>query len=247
MQKIFALNCFGPLWLSRAAMPHLKKAEEASIIMIGSAAGGRPMGSSIPYSMTRAAMNHLTKLLAKSQGPVRVNCVAPGLIETRITDGNEWDGSHAAVKTHTPLKRVGQPVDLTEAVLCCIRSRYMTGQIIYRLMSKSLKLPSRNFHQILIRLQHHGGGNPHKVGQAYFWDPILKKKGFFLETRPVSGTAGIWRPFRWLPDFGVLVPAASCGHLSWIASMLEWPNVASMEFRGLCPLISLSQCALNHK
>ena len=131
MQKIFALNCFGPLWLSRAAMPHLKKAEEASIIMIGSAAGGRPMGSSIPYSMTRAAMNHLTKLLAKSQGPVRVNCVAPGLIETRITDGNEWDGSHAAVKTHTPLKRVGQPVDLTEAVLCCIRSRYMTGQIIY--------------------------------------------------------------------------------------------------------------------
>lgn len=80
-------------------------------------------------------MNHLTKLLAKSQGPVRVNCVAPGLIETRITHGGEswqnppctslcgtgtggtvwhvteeWDGPHAAVKAHSPLKRVGQPV-----------------------------------------------------------------------------------------------------------------------------------------
>ncbi|CAK9028897.1 unnamed protein product [Durusdinium trenchii] len=79
LHKIFALNCFGPLWLSRAAMPHLKSVENSSIIMIGSAAGGRPMGSSIPYSMTRAAMNHLTKLLAKSHGPVRVNCVAPGV------------------------------------------------------------------------------------------------------------------------------------------------------------------------
>eukprot|EP00438_Fugacium_kawagutii_P002028 Skav214240 [mRNA] locus=scaffold1133:195941:200937:- [translate_table: standard] len=126
-----ALNCFGPLWLSRAAMPFLRKVDNAGIIMIGSAAGGRPMGSSIPYSMTRAAMNHLTKLLAKSQGPVRVNCVAPGLIETRITHGGEWDGPHAAVKAHTPLKRVGQPDDLGEAVLCCIRSRYMTGQTIY--------------------------------------------------------------------------------------------------------------------
>ncbi|CAL1165973.1 unnamed protein product [Cladocopium goreaui] len=131
LHKIFALNCFGPLWLSRAAMPFLKKADDGGIIMIGSAAGGRPMGSSIPYSMTRAAMNHLTKLLAKSQGPVRVNCVAPGLIETRITHGGEWDGPHAAVKAHSPLKRVGQPVDLTEAVVCCIRSRYMTGQTIY--------------------------------------------------------------------------------------------------------------------
>jgi len=38
--------------LKSEAMPHLKKAEEASIIMIGSAAGGRPMGSSIPYSVS---------------------------------------------------------------------------------------------------------------------------------------------------------------------------------------------------
>ncbi|CAJ1350010.1 unnamed protein product [Effrenium voratum] len=131
LHKIFALNCFGPLWLSRAALPYLRKVDNGSIIMIGSAAGGRPMGSSIPYSMTRAAMNHLTKLLAKSQGPVRVNCVAPGLIETRITNGSEWDGAYAAVRGLTPLKAVGQPADLQDAVICCIKSRYMTGQTIY--------------------------------------------------------------------------------------------------------------------
>ncbi|CAE7467548.1 gra-orf6 [Symbiodinium natans] len=128
--KIFALNCFGPLWLSRAAMPYLKREPDASIVMIGSVAGVRPMGSSIPYSMTRAAMHQLTKLLAKSCGPVRVNCVAPGLIETRITAGNEWGGSYDAVTRFTPLKRVGKPDDLADAVVCCARSQYMTGQII---------------------------------------------------------------------------------------------------------------------
>lgn len=43
------------------------------------------------------AMGHLTKLLAKSHGPVRVNCVAPGLVETRITEKG-FEGSHAAVR-----------------------------------------------------------------------------------------------------------------------------------------------------
>ncbi|OLP86752.1 Granaticin polyketide synthase putative ketoacyl reductase 2 [Symbiodinium microadriaticum] len=122
-----ALNCFGPLWLSRAAMPFLKKGN-GSIVMIGSVAGVRPVGSSVPYSMTRAAMHQLTRLLAKSCGPVRVNCVAPGLIETRITAGSEWDGSYEAVKRMAPMKRVGKPDDLTDAVVCCIRSEYMTGQ-----------------------------------------------------------------------------------------------------------------------
>lgn len=129
LHKIFALNCFGPLWLSRAAMPFLRKAD-GSIVMIGSVAGVRPVGSSVPYSMTRAAMHQLTRLLAKSCGPVRVNCVAPGLIETRITAGSEWDGSYEAVKRMAPMKRVGKPDDLTDAVVCCIRSEYMTGQVI---------------------------------------------------------------------------------------------------------------------
>lgn len=130
VQKIFSLNCFGPLWLSRAAMPYLREASDGCVVMIGSAAGSRPMGSSIPYSMSRASMNHLTKLLAKSCGPVRVNCVAPGLIETKITAGNEWDAMYDAVRTRVPLHRVGAPEDLPEAVMCCLNCKYMTGQIL---------------------------------------------------------------------------------------------------------------------
>lgn len=47
--------------------------------------GSRPLGSSIPYSVSKAAVDHLTRLLAKAVGPdVRVNAVAPGPIETRL-------------------------------------------------------------------------------------------------------------------------------------------------------------------
>mmetsp|Transcript_10599 Transcript_10599/g.24116 ORF Transcript_10599/g.24116 Transcript_10599/m.24116 type:complete len:358 (+) Transcript_10599:49-1122(+) len=130
LQKIFAVNLFGPLWLSTAAMPHLQKSEDGNIIMTSSAAGCRPMGSSIPYSLTKAALNQLAKLLAKSHGPVRVNAVAPGLIKTRITSGAEWDPLHEKCEKTLPLHRVGEPQDLVEVVLSILRSKYMTGQVI---------------------------------------------------------------------------------------------------------------------
>ena len=54
-------------------------------VMITSVAGIRPVGSSIAYAMSKAALNHLTALLAKSCGPVRVNAVAPGFVDTPLT------------------------------------------------------------------------------------------------------------------------------------------------------------------
>ena len=54
-------------------------------------------------------MNQLTKLLAKSQGPVRVNCVAPGLVETRITEQG-FEASHAAVRASRTVSEHGYGV-----------------------------------------------------------------------------------------------------------------------------------------
>ena len=73
--------------------------------MVTSLAGVRPTGSSIAYAMTKAALNHLTLLLAKSCGPVRVNAVAPGLVETPWTA--DWQPVHEHVAKVTPLHRVG--------------------------------------------------------------------------------------------------------------------------------------------
>ncbi len=126
--RTFEVNVFGTWWLTKAAMPHLEVAPDPSVVMVTSVAGSRPAGSSIAYAMTKAALNHLTRLLAKSCGPVRVNAVAPGLVETPWTAG--WDAVHEQVRATTPLHRVATPDDCAEAILALVRNRHVTGHIL---------------------------------------------------------------------------------------------------------------------
>ncbi|MGK2948610.1 MAG: SDR family NAD(P)-dependent oxidoreductase [Acidimicrobiales bacterium] len=126
--RTFEVNVFGTWWLTKAAMPHLREGTDPNVVMVTSVAGLRPIGSSVAYSMTKAALNHLTKLLAKSCGPVRVNAIAPGLVETPWTA--DWDAQHAAVAAIAPLGRSATPDDCAEAVLAVVRNPYVTGQIL---------------------------------------------------------------------------------------------------------------------
>ncbi len=127
-QRTFDVNVFGTWWLTKAALPHLRASEDPNVVMITSVAGLRPTGSSIAYAMTKAALNHLTLLLAKSSGPVRVNAVAPGLVATPWTA--DWDDRHAAVGAIAPLHRSATAEDCAEAVLALVRNRYVTGHIM---------------------------------------------------------------------------------------------------------------------
>jgi ketoreductase RED2 len=127
-EKTFEVNVTGTWKLTKLAMPLLRESEDGNVVTITSVAGVRPIGSSIAYSMAKAALNQMTKLLAKSCGPVRVNAVAPGLVETPWTE--DWADQHAAVKESTPLKRSAKPDDCAEATLALLRSRYATGQIL---------------------------------------------------------------------------------------------------------------------
>ena len=126
-QKTFAVNVWGTWALTKAAMPLLKKSDDGNVITITSIAGVRPVGSSIAYSMSKAALNHMTLLLAKSCGPVRVNAVAPGLVETPWT--KDWNDQHAGVKAMAPLGRSATPEDCVEATLGLLRTKYATGQV----------------------------------------------------------------------------------------------------------------------
>jgi ketoreductase RED2 len=127
-RKTFDVNVFGTWWLTKAAVPHLRRSPDGNVVMVTSAAGLRPAGSSIAYAMTKAALNHLTLLLAKSHGPVRFNAVAPGLVATPWTA--DWDEQHAAVAKMSPLHRSSTADDQAEAVIGCIRNKYMTGAVI---------------------------------------------------------------------------------------------------------------------
>ena len=127
-RKTFEVNVFGTWWLTKAAMPHLRQSPDGNVVMVTSIAGNRPIGSSIAYAMSKAALNHLTLLLAKSCGPVRINAVAPGLVATPWTSA--WEDQHAAVAATTPLHRSATPEDCAEAVIGLIRNSYVTGNVV---------------------------------------------------------------------------------------------------------------------
>ncbi len=125
--RIWRTNVMGTWYMSRAAAKVMGPG--SSIINITSIAGMRAMGSSIPYGTSKAALNQLTVFLAKALGPdIRVNAVAPGLIDTDWTA--DWDDIRETVGKNAPLRRSGQPTEVAKACLGIARSTYMTGAII---------------------------------------------------------------------------------------------------------------------
>jgi ketoreductase RED2 len=126
-RRLFEVNVIGTWQLTVAAMPHLREAR-GCVVNVSSLAGVRPVGSSIPYAVSKAALNHLTRLLANVVGPeVRVNAVAPGLVDTPWTA--DWHDVRAVVHAMAPLQASAQPDDVAEVVLSQIRSRYVTGEV----------------------------------------------------------------------------------------------------------------------
>lgn len=125
--KTFEVNVYGTWWLTRAAMPALRETE-GCIVNVTSIAGLRPLGSSIAYGMAKAALNSFTEDLARYQGPVRANAVAPGLVATPWTE--EWDDLHAGTAAINPMKRSATPEDCAQAIMACVTNTYMNGSIV---------------------------------------------------------------------------------------------------------------------
>ena len=128
-RDIFELNLFATYQMTLLALPHLRRSGRGSVLNITSLAGIRQLGSSIPYAVSKAALNHLTQLLAKQVGPeVRVNAVAPGLIETPWTA--DWTAQHEAISRSAPLRRTGRPEDVAHAAVALLTNGYTTGAVL---------------------------------------------------------------------------------------------------------------------
>ena len=128
-RRILEVNVIGTFRLTRLAMPHLKATGDGAVINVTSVAGLRPTGSSVPYAVSKAALNHLSALLGNVMGPeVRVNAVAPGLVRTPWTA--DWGPVHDAMSTAAPLGRSGKPEDIAQAIVGVAANRYVTGQVI---------------------------------------------------------------------------------------------------------------------
>ncbi|WP_328874327.1 SDR family oxidoreductase [Streptomyces sp. NBC_00287] len=128
-REIFDVNVIGTWQMCVAAMPHLRASGDGCVVNVSSVAGVRPAGSSIPYAVSKAALNHMTRLLAAVTGPeVRVNAVAPGLTDTAWTAS--FEEPRRWMREQSPLQRVGTPEEVAEAVLGMIRSRWTTGEVL---------------------------------------------------------------------------------------------------------------------
>jgi len=128
-RRLYDTNVIAPFVLVTAAESALRAAAPGCVVNVSSLAGVRPTGSSIPYASSKAAFNHQTRLLAKALGPdIRVNAVAPGLVDTSWTE--DWDDIRGFVQGAAPLRRSATPADVAEVVLGLIRSAYVTGQVV---------------------------------------------------------------------------------------------------------------------
>ena len=128
-RQIFDVNVIGTWQVTVAAVPHLRAAGSGQVVNISSLAGERPTGSSIPYAASKAAVSHLTRLLANALAPdVRVNAVAPGLVDTPWTE--DWGTVREFVRLQAPLQRSGSPDDVADVVLGLVHATYVTGEVI---------------------------------------------------------------------------------------------------------------------
>jgi len=128
-RRIFDVNVIGTWQVTVAAVPHLRASGHGQVVNVSSLAGERPTGSSIPYACSKAALSHMTRLLANTLGPdLRVNAVAPGLVDTPWTA--DWDTVRAFVSSQAPLGRSATPEDVAEVILGLVRARYVTGEVV---------------------------------------------------------------------------------------------------------------------
>ena len=132
-QQVIAINLTGVFNGVKAAGRVMLKQRSGSIINIASVVGLMGNAGQVNYSASKAGVLGVTKSSAREFGKrgVRVNAVAPGYIVTRMTD-ELADEAKEALQKQIPLRRLGQPEDVADAVLFLAGpgSGYMTGQVL---------------------------------------------------------------------------------------------------------------------
>jgi NAD(P)-dependent dehydrogenase (short-subunit alcohol dehydrogenase family) len=133
-RAVIDTNLTSAFLVSRAAFPHLKERAPASIINIGSIAGAEPGPGHVHYSVAKAGVHHMTRVLAYEWGPygIRVNCIAPGVIETPKSAFTGDEEKRQSWLRRVPLGWLGRPLDIVGAtiLLASEASAYINGAVI---------------------------------------------------------------------------------------------------------------------
>jgi ketoreductase RED2 len=126
--ELYAINVIAPWVLTAAARKWLDRSPLGVVVNVGSLAGIKPSGSSIPYGVSKAALHQQTRMLAKALAPgVRVNAVAPSIADTPWTQG--MGEARTAAEREIPLGRMATAADVADVIMTQIGSPYITGAV----------------------------------------------------------------------------------------------------------------------
>jgi len=132
--EMLGVNLSGTFHMIRAAVPHMKSAGGGRIINISSTAGQRGEALHAHYASTKGAVIALTKSLAVELAPhgILTNCVAPGWVDTDMTEATLESEEAGAVLTTIPLGRVARPEEIAGAVLFLASdlASFVNGEIV---------------------------------------------------------------------------------------------------------------------
>ncbi len=130
--RMFDINVKGMYLTTKRFIPKMIATHEGSIINISSVWGMGGGSCEVHYSASKAAVIGFTKSLACEMGPsgIRVNCVAPGVIDTKM-NAHLGEEDIKALEEETPLCRTGKPEEVAEAVLFLAdKGTFITGEVI---------------------------------------------------------------------------------------------------------------------
>ena len=132
-EKVFDINVKGTFNCCKEVLPSMIREKQGKIVNISSMWGICGASCEVHYSASKAAVIGFTKALAKEVGPssVNVNCVCPGVIDTKM-NAHLGEDDIKALKEEIPLMKIGTPRDVAETVyfLCSEKADYITGQTI---------------------------------------------------------------------------------------------------------------------
>jgi len=132
-ERMLAVNVSGAFYVTRAILPSMIMRKAGQIIFLSSMWGQAGASMEVHYSTSKAALIGLTRSLAREVAPsgIRVNCVAPGAIETPMTT-SLGEGALQRLREEIPLGRLGTPEEVARCVLwlCSPEASYLTGQVI---------------------------------------------------------------------------------------------------------------------
>jgi NAD(P)-dependent dehydrogenase (short-subunit alcohol dehydrogenase family) len=131
-----ATNIRAPYFLIQAALPALRESRLRSVVNISSSSGTLRLSGQSVYGMSKCALDYLTQSLAGELAPdrIRVNCIAPGPVDTPIhaTWADDLDEAYRWLESQVPLGRIGDPADLARwiALLLSPVSSFLTGVVL---------------------------------------------------------------------------------------------------------------------